>query len=95
VPDYMIKGGTIYRLITDHLGNPRLVMDTVTGQIVQRIDYDEFGNVLLDTNSGFPAVRFCGGLYDQQTKLTRFGRRGLRRRDGALDGTGSDRVCGP
>ena len=27
VPDYMIKGGVTYRLLTDHLGSPRLVVE--------------------------------------------------------------------
>ncbi len=26
VPDYMVKGGVTYRIISDHLGSPRLVM---------------------------------------------------------------------
>ena len=47
VPDYMIKGGGTYRIVTDHLGSPRLVIDVATGNIAQRMDYDEFGNVLM------------------------------------------------
>jgi YD repeat-containing protein len=38
VPDYMIKGGTTYRILTDHLGSPRLVVNTSNGQVAQRID---------------------------------------------------------
>ena len=34
VPDYMVKGGVSYRIIGDHLGSPRLVVNTVMGQIV-------------------------------------------------------------
>jgi RHS repeat-associated protein len=75
VPDYMIKGGTTYRLIADYLGSPRLVTDVVTGAIVQRMDYDEFGKVLADTNPGFQPFGFAGGLYDSDTKLVRFGAR--------------------
>lgn len=74
-PDYMIRGGTTYRIIADHLGSVRLVVDTATGAIAQRIDYDEFGVVLNDTNPGFQPFAFAGGLYDTQTKLTRFGAR--------------------
>jgi RHS repeat-associated protein len=37
------------------------------------MDYDEFGNVLVDTNPGFQPFGFAGGLYDPQTKLVRFG----------------------
>jgi hypothetical protein len=69
----MIKGGTTYRLLTDHVGSIRLVVDSSTGAIAQRIDYDEFGQILLDTNPGFQPFGFAGGLYDQHTGLTRFG----------------------
>jgi RHS repeat-associated protein len=75
VPDYMIKGGMTYRLITDHLGSPRLVVNVADGTVAQRMDYDEFGNVLLDTNPGFQPFGFAGGVYDSATKLVRFGAR--------------------
>jgi len=75
VPDYMTKGGKTYRILTDLLGSPRTVVDAATGAIAQRIDYDEFGTVLRDTNPGFQPFGFAGGIYDQQTKLTRFGAR--------------------
>jgi RHS repeat-associated protein len=39
------------------------------------MDYDEFGNVINDTNPGFQPFGFAGGLYDQDTKLVRFGAR--------------------
>jgi uncharacterized protein RhaS with RHS repeats len=42
-----------YRLLTDHLGSPRLVVNTSDGTIAQRMDYDEFGRILLDTSPGF------------------------------------------
>lgn len=69
----MVKGGTIYRIISDHLGSPRLVVDSVTGVVVQEIIYDEFGNVLSDSNPGFMPFGFAGGIYGKHTKLTRFG----------------------
>jgi len=75
VPDYLIKGTDTYRLITDHLGSVRLVVNTTTGAIAQRIDYDSFGNVTLDTAPGFQPFGFAGGLYDPHTQLTRFGAR--------------------
>jgi RHS repeat-associated protein len=74
-PDYMVTGGVTYRIFFDHLGSPRLVVNTSNGQIVQRMDYDEFGNVINDTNPGFQPFGFAGGLYDQDTKLVRFGAR--------------------
>ena len=75
VPDYLIKGGVTYRIVSDHLGSPRLVINTADGSVVQRIDYDEFGQLTQDTNPGFQPFGFAGGLYDQQTGLTRFGAR--------------------
>jgi RHS repeat-associated protein len=75
VPSYVVKGGTAYRIVSDHLGSPRLIVNTATGAIAQRLDYDEFGNVLQDTNPGFQPFGFAGGLYDRDTKLTRFGAR--------------------
>jgi RHS repeat-associated protein len=75
VPDYLIKSGITYRIISDHLGSPRLVVNTADGTVAQRLDYDEFGNVLLDTNPGFQPFGFAGGLYDSQTGLVRFGAR--------------------
>lgn len=74
-PDYMIKGGVTYRLICDQVGSVRLVVDVSTGNIAQRIDYDEFGIILNDTNPNFQPFGFAGGIYDSQTGLTRFGAR--------------------
>jgi len=74
-PDYMLKGGKAYRILADHLGSPRLVVDVSTGVVVQRMDYDAFGRVLTDTNPGFQPFGFAGGLYDRDTGLVRFGAR--------------------
>jgi len=74
-PDYMVKGGVTYRLITDHLGSPRLVVNAATGAVIQRMDYDAWGNVLLDNNPGFQPFGFAGGVYDRDTGLVRFGAR--------------------
>jgi RHS repeat-associated protein len=82
VPDYMIKGGVTYRIISDQVGSPRLVVNEGTGQVVQRLDYDEFGNVLRDTNPGFQSFGFAGGLYDRDTGLVRFGARDYDARTG-------------
>ena len=71
----MIKNGNTYQLITDHLGSVRLVIAKNTGDIVQQMDYDEFGNVISDSNPDFQPFAYAGGLYDTQTKLTRFGAR--------------------
>jgi RHS repeat-associated protein len=75
VPDYMIRDGVTYRIIADIIGSPRLVIDAVSGAVMQRMDFDEFGNVILDTNPGFQPFGFAGGHYDPDTGLTRFGAR--------------------
>jgi RHS repeat-associated protein len=83
VPDFMIKpdpvnGDKVYRLISDHLGSVRLVVDMSTGTTVQRLDYDAFGRVACDPcpePPGFQPFGFAGGLYDADTGLIRFGAR--------------------
>jgi RHS repeat-associated protein len=74
-PAYLIKNNVTYRVVTDQLGSPRLVIDVATGQVVQRLEYDEFGVVILDTNPGFQPFGFAGGLYDPDTALVHFGTR--------------------
>ena len=75
VPGYMIKNNVTYRIVSDHLGSPRLVVNITDGTIIQQMDYDEFGNITNDTNPGFQPFGFAGGLYDPHTQLTRFGAR--------------------
>ncbi len=72
VPEYMTKGGQTYRLVTDQLGSVRLVVEVQSGAIIQRIDYDEFGRVSLNTSPGFQPFGYAGGLYDDDTKLVAF-----------------------
>ena len=72
-PAYMIRGDVTYRFITDNQGSVRLVVNTETGEIAQRLDYDSFGRVLRDTNPGFQPFGFQGGLYDPDTGLVEFG----------------------
>jgi RHS repeat-associated protein len=87
VPDFMVKGGVTYRILSDHLGSPRLVIDTATGIIRERIDYDEWGDVTLRqefdaigallpaSTPPFQPFGYAGGLYDTDTGLVRFGAR--------------------
>ncbi|MBK7891916.1 MAG: hypothetical protein IPJ84_14070 [Bdellovibrionales bacterium] len=74
-PDYIIKGSTKYKVITDHLGSVVAVVNSSNGVVAQRLEYDEFGRVLVDTSPGFQPFGFAGGLYDTDTKLTLFGAR--------------------
>jgi len=67
---------TTYRIISDHLGSPRLVVDANDESVViQRIDYDEFGRVTADSYPGFQPFGFAGGIYDPDTELVRLGAR--------------------
>jgi RHS repeat-associated protein len=75
VPDYLVKAGKNYRVVTDQVGSVRLVVDAASGTVAQRIDYDEFGIVTNDSNPGFQPFGFAGGLYDRDTGLVRFGAR--------------------
>jgi RHS repeat-associated protein len=75
VPDLIIRADGYYRVVSDHLGSVHFVVNAVSGAVAQRLEYDEFGNVLSDTNPGFQPFGFAGGLYDPDTALTRFGSR--------------------
>ena len=76
VPSLLISSnGTRYRVVSDHLGSVRLIINTLNGQIVQRMDYDVWGKVTYDSNPSFQPFGFAGGLYDSATELVRFGAR--------------------
>ena len=83
VPDFMIKGGSKYRLVTDQLGSVRLVVEVGTGDIAQKWDYDEWGVATFDASAVtvqgadeyFQPFGYAGGLYDFDTGLVRFGAR--------------------
>jgi RHS repeat-associated protein len=75
VPDYFVRGGETYRIIANQIGSPELVVNVATGVVAQRMEYDQFGAVLTDTNPGFQPFAFAGGLYDRDTGLVRFGTR--------------------
>jgi len=82
VPEYMVKGGIVYRIVTDHLGSVNQVVNMQTGAIVQQVEYDEYGNIMIDTNPEFVPFGFAGGLHDPLTKLVRFGARDYEARVG-------------
>ncbi len=74
-PAYMLKGGRFYRILSDYVGSVRLVVDAQSGSVAQRMDYDDFGNVIADSAPGFQPFGFAGGIYDRDTGLVRFGAR--------------------
>jgi RHS repeat-associated protein len=63
-----------YFLVKDQVGSILQVIDQ-DGVVVQDIVYDDFGQVLSDSNPGFQALGFAGGMYDPVTGLVRFGAR--------------------
>ncbi len=73
--NYLKRGDTLFSIIRDHLGSVRMVVNVETGEIVQRIDYDAWGNVISDSNPGFQPFGYAGGIYDSATELVRFGSR--------------------
>jgi RHS repeat-associated protein len=81
VPDYMVTSGGTYRILSDHLGSPRLVVDTSSGNVIETINYDEFGSENDALAASLPAgyqripFAFAGGLQDPDTGLVRFGAR--------------------
>jgi RHS repeat-associated protein len=75
VPDAMVKAGVTYRIIPDHLGSVRLVVNASTGAVAQALSYDAWGNVTSDSSPGFQPFGYAGGLYDRDLKLVRFGAR--------------------
>ena len=75
MPVAMTKDGSIYYLTYDPVGSLRVVADAA-GNVVKRIDYDSFGNIISDTDPAFEVpFGFAGGLHDQDTGLVRFGYR--------------------
>jgi RHS repeat-associated protein len=76
VPEYMVtSAGATYRIVTDQVGSVRLVVDTTSGTLVERLDWDEFGIVFADSAPGTQSFGFAGGIRDSDTGLTRFGAR--------------------
>ena len=72
-PNSFTQGGQTYYIVTDHLGTPRAITDNA-GAVIKKLDYDSFGNVISDSNSGFGIpFGFSGGLQDNDTSLIRFG----------------------
>ena len=75
VPDYMLYQGKEYRIISDQVGTPKMVVDTTTGAILEEIFLDEFGNPEKVLKPAVIPFGFAGGIYDRDTGLVRFGAR--------------------
>ncbi|WP_374077024.1 RHS repeat domain-containing protein [Bdellovibrio bacteriovorus] len=75
VPDYMIYKGREYQIISNHVGTPRFVVDSLTGNILEELQFDEFGIPSTERIDSISPFGFAGGLYDRDTGLIRFGMR--------------------
>jgi RHS repeat-associated protein len=75
VPDYVRRGGNTYRVVSDHLGSPRYVVNvTNPSDVPFTASYTAFGSVT-GTGLDWMPFGFAGGVYDPETELVRFGAR--------------------
>jgi RHS repeat-associated protein len=75
VPDYVVRSGNAYRIVSDQLGSPVLAVNLAdSGDVPFRAEYTAFGEVTGD-GLDWMAFGFAGGHYDPDTKLVRFGAR--------------------
>jgi RHS repeat-associated protein len=75
VPTTLQHNNQTYHLLYNHQGSLRAVVDE-EGTLIKELHYNSFGTITLDTNPDFEVdFGFAGGLYDKDTKLTRFGYR--------------------
>lgn len=73
MPVSMHKNGELYYFGYDQVGSLKVVTDSA-GNVVKKIDYDSFGNIVNDSAPSFSIpFGFAGGLYDPDTGLVRFG----------------------
>ncbi|MBI3206838.1 MAG: RHS domain-containing protein, partial [Myxococcales bacterium] len=76
VPEYVVRGGVTYRVLSDHLGSPRALVDVATGTVAWRANFDAWGKrTLIAGAADFVPFGFAGGMLDHETGLTRFGAR--------------------
>ncbi|MBK7579049.1 MAG: RHS domain-containing protein [Myxococcales bacterium] len=76
VPEYMVRGGITYRVLSDHLGSPRALVNVANGAVAWRADFDAWGNRTVQSGTAdFLPFGFAGGMLDAETGLTRFGAR--------------------
>jgi RHS repeat-associated protein len=71
----MVMNSKEYRIVSDHVGTPRLVIDAATGKVVESLEFDEFGIPRDHDDNSIVPFGFAAGLYDADTKLVRFGAR--------------------
>jgi len=77
VPDFMVRGGVVYRIVSDQIGSVRLVVNADdVSDVLFRAEYTAFGEMtVLEGDVEATPFGFAGGLFDAETGLTRFGAR--------------------
>jgi RHS repeat-associated protein len=74
-PELVIRGSAVYRVLSDHLGSVRALVNIADpSDVPVRLNYAAFGGVS-GTGIGVVPQGFAGGLYDAETGLVRFGAR--------------------
>jgi RHS repeat-associated protein len=77
IPKLVLIGGNTYRVVTNQLGSPALVVNVAnSADILLSAQFDAWGNrTLIGGAEDAIPFGFAGGFYDPDTKLTRFGAR--------------------
>ena len=78
VPDYVLRGGATYRVISDQLGSPVMAVNVANpADVPFQARYEAFGKVTAvgGASLDWMPFGFAGGMYDQDTGLVRFGAR--------------------
>ncbi|MGZ3771974.1 MAG: RHS repeat domain-containing protein, partial [Bdellovibrio sp.] len=60
---------------SNSVGTPELIVEASSGKVVQKFEFDEFGVKREAERKFMIPFGFAGGLYDEDTKLLRFGAR--------------------
>jgi RHS repeat-associated protein len=77
-PDYVIDAnGVNYRVLRDQLGSPLLIVNSAnSADVLLNAGYSAFGRRTVTSSAAvIPTLGFAGGIYDEDTGLTRFGAR--------------------
>jgi RHS repeat-associated protein len=77
IPDLIVSGSKTYRVVTDHLGSPLMIVNTTdSSDVLFQAQCDAWGNRTVTRGSeDVIPFGFAGGFYDPDTNFTRFGQR--------------------
>ncbi len=80
-PDLVISGGVTYRVFTDQLGSPRVLVNATSGAVAATTRHDTWGVVLEDSAPTLNAVWICGRPLRSRHRAREVWREGLRSPD--------------